>query len=266
MTVSPEGTIETTMDAIETTASSLELAVAQAAETLGVSPDQVEASVLEETKGLFGKAQVRIRATIKAAPAPKAKRTTKKATEPKAAPKEEPEATQEAVVAVEEAGAVSDERPDVVASDADADVLRSCLEDLLSNSGLEIEIESVNLGGRYVNFELGGKDTGYVIGRRGETLNALQYLLNVISARKLSNGVRVTVDGAQYRSKRAEVLTKLATDIAEEVRKRGEEAVLDALPAFERRVIHQALSEIEGVVTYSEGEEPERRVVIAPAT
>ncbi|MCH8979662.1 MAG: hypothetical protein IH945_10540, partial [Armatimonadetes bacterium] len=82
--------------------------------------------------------------------------------------------------------------------------------------------------------------------------------------RKLGRGVRVVLEGNEYRKKRQEVLTKLATQIAKEVASRGEEAVLDALPAFERRVVHKALSEFEGVKTYSEGEEPERRVVIAP--
>jgi spoIIIJ-associated protein len=264
MTVSPQGTIETTiMDAIETTASSLEQAVAQAAETLGVDPDQVEATVLEETKGLFGKAQVRIRATVRQAKAPRARKPTKKADQPEPEP-QAPDTTE--ALAEDEDVTPGDGRPEAVATEADAEVLRSCLEGLLQTSGLAITIESVTLGGKYVNFELGGKDTGYIVGRRGETLNALQYLLNVVSARKLANGVRVTVDGAQYRSKRAEVLTKLAMDIADEVRKRGEEAVLDALPAFERRVIHQALADVEGVTTYSEGEEPDRRVVIAPAT
>jgi spoIIIJ-associated protein len=73
------------------------------------------------------------------------------------------------------------------------------------------------------------------------------------------------VEGDNYRERRAEMLTNMARQIAEQVVERGEEAVLDALPAFERRVIHQALVDIEGINTYSEGEEPNRCVVIAPA-
>jgi spoIIIJ-associated protein len=115
-----------------------------------------------------------------------------------------------------------------------------------------------------VNVTLDGRDVSFLVGRRGEVINALQYLMNVMSTRKLHNGVRVVLEGNDYRKKRQDVLTKLATQIAEEVAKRGEEAVLDALPAFERRVVHKALSEFPGIVTYSEGEEPNRRVVIAP--
>jgi spoIIIJ-associated protein len=77
--------------------------------------------------------------------------------------------------------------------------------------------------------------------------------------------VRVTLDGNDFRRRREDQLTKLAQSIADQVAKRGEEAVLDALPAFERRIVHKALSEYGGVQTYSEGEEPNRRVVIAPA-
>jgi hypothetical protein len=81
----------------------------------------------------------------------------------------------------------------------------------------------------------------------------------------LDAGIRATLDGNDYRRRREEALTQLASKIAAQVLDRGEEAVLDALPAFERRIVHKALSEIDGVTTYSEGEEPNRRVVIVPS-
>ena len=120
------------------------------------------------------------------------------------------------------------------------------------------------LQGKYINLSIDGKEAGYLVGKNGEVLNSLQYLINLIAKQQLGNGVRVTLDGNDYRKKRAESLTALAEKIADKVKERGEEAVLEALPAFERRVIHKALQEIEGVTTYSEGEEPDRRVVIAP--
>ena len=131
-------------------------------------------------------------------------------------------------------------------------------------SGLEAEIVVGELQGKYINLSIDGKEAGYLVGKNGEVLNSLQYLINLVAKQQLANGVRVTLDGNDYRKKRAEALTNLASKIAEKVRERGEEAVLEALPAFERRVIHKALQEIEGVTTYSEGEEPDRRVVIAP--
>ena len=73
------------------------------------------------------------------------------------------------------------------------------------------------------------------------------------------------MDGDNYRSEREKTLTEHAISVAEEVKKRGEEAVFKALPAFERRIVHKALIDYAGVKTYSEGDEPERRVVIAPA-
>jgi spoIIIJ-associated protein len=102
------------------------------------------------------------------------------------------------------------------------------------------------------------------VGKHGDVLNAMQYLVNIIASRRIERGVRATLDGNDYRRRREEALTTLAQRIAEQVQKRGEEAVLDALPAFERRIVHKALGEISGVTTYSEGEEPNRRVVIAP--
>ncbi|MEZ5164077.1 MAG: R3H domain-containing nucleic acid-binding protein [Fimbriimonadaceae bacterium] len=138
------------------------------------------------------------------------------------------------------------------------------LNSVFEAGDLDASVSCSELNGRYVNLEISGQDVGFLVGRRGEVLNAIQYYMNVVAARKLHNGVRVTLEGDNYREKRATSLSNMAQEIAAEVVKRGQEAVLDPLPAFERRIIHQALSEIEGISTYSEGEEPNRRIVIAP--
>lgn len=273
------------MESIEIAASSVDKALEQAAEQFGVDKGQVSVTVLEETKGLFGKGQVRVRAELKEAVAVAEKKPRgKKAAEPKVEPEKEPVAKEEpapkpakaarapkktsatAVVETDSATeTASTATSEIVATEADAEKIVSILSGLLDSSGLQISVEVNDVSGKYVNVSLGGRDVSYLVGRRGEVLNALQYLMNVILTRQMENGVRVVVDGDDFRQRRQEVLEKLAFDIAKEVQKRGEEAVLDALPAFERRVIHQALSEFEGVVTYSEGDEPDRRVVIAPA-
>ncbi len=157
-----------------------------------------------------------------------------------------------------------DAGPEIAATPEDAAKLGDILELLAKQSGLEAEIVVGELQGKYINLSIDGKEAGYLVGKNGEVLNSLQYLINLIAKQQLGNGVRVTLDGNDYRKKRAESLTALAEKFADKVKERGEEAVLEALPAFERRVIHKALQEIEGVVTYSEGEEPDRRVVIAP--
>ena len=156
-------------------------------------------------------------------------------------------------------------RPEVIATQEDADQIVSIIDGLMETADLEANTKVTEVNGRYINLEIDGKDVGYLVGRRGEVLNALQYLANVIASRKLQPGVRIVPEGDNYRKRREEALTDSATKIAEEVSARGEEAVLDALPAFERRIVHQALVEFDGVTTYSEGEEPNRRVVIAPA-
>jgi spoIIIJ-associated protein len=272
------------MQTIETTGKSVEEAKKSAASSLGVAEDQLSVTVLEETKGLFGKSTVRIRAEVveapakraapaKAAKAPKevpAEKPVESAKEPvkKArgkAKKEEQEAPAEEPTAVAVAEIEEPADSEVVASDADAKQLVNLIHDLIGKADLDVQAKITQLNGRYVNIELDGKDVAYLVGKHGEVLNALQYLVNIIAGRSFNNGVRATIDGNNYRTRREQQLTAHAQRVADEVKKRGEEAVLDALPAFERRIVHKALSDYAGVATYSEGEEPNRRVVIAPA-
>lgn len=300
------------MPSIELTAKSLEEAKTTAAEQLGVSPDQVTITVIEESKKLFGKVSYKVKAEapdsapaapVKATPAESApaapastagapKRLGKKKDAPAAeedvpaaaAPAEEKpakpakpakgkkteaapaaEAPAEAPAAPEAVEATEEDAgPEIVATEEDAAKLGEILARLAKASDLAAEIQVGELQGKYINLSIDGKEAGYLVGKNGEVLNSLQYLINLIVKQQLSNGVRVTLDGNDYRKRRAEALTNLAVKIADKVKERGEEAVLEALPAFERRVIHKALQEIEGVTTYSEGEEPDRRVVIAP--
>ncbi len=284
------------MQSVEVSAKSLDEAKKAAAEKLGVEVDRVEASVLEETKGLFGKTTVRVRAhvieaapVIPPAPAPAKSGGRGKKTAPVEAPAEPAvEAPAEPVAAKAEApkgrgrgraakaeqpsaeapaseGAEGEEEVQVVATQEDAEKLAELLRSLVSSADLDVSVKPTGVSGRYVNLELDGKDVAYLVGKHGEVLNAMQYLVNIIGNRKLTSGVRATLDGNDYRKRREDTLTQLAVNIAEQVKKRSEEAVLDALPAFERRIVHKALSTVDGIVTYSEGEEPNRRVVIAPA-
>ena len=292
------------MPSIELTVKNLDEAAATAAEQLGVSADQVKITVIEESKKLFGKVSYKVKAeapdapaaAAPAAPAEEKKKAPAKAQKAEAAPAEEvaapvveekkaaapkklgakkktedapaPAAAVDAPAATEEAAPAAEQEedngPEIAATPEDAAKLGDILELLAKQSGLDAEIVVGELQGKYINLSIDGKEAGYLVGKNGEVLNSLQYLINLIAKQQLGNGVRVTLDGNDYRKKRAESLTALAEKIADKVKERGEEAVLEALPAFERRVIHKALQEIEGVTTYSEGEEPDRRVVIAP--
>ena len=104
---------------------------------------------------------------------------------------------------------------------------------------------------------------GIVIGRRGETLDALQYLTSVIVNKNSNDYIKVTVDTENYRAKREETLIRLANKVAEKVVKNGRNMTLEPMNPFERRIIHSSLQENEDVTTYSIGEEPNRKVVVA---
>ncbi|MCX7925114.1 MAG: Jag N-terminal domain-containing protein [Fimbriimonadales bacterium] len=118
--------------------------------------------------------------------------------------------------------------------------------------------------GRYVEVELVGRDANILVGKNGEVLDRLQFLLNNIVPRVIDPHVRVVLDGAGWRRRRTERLRNQVIAIANEVKLRGEEAVLPPMPPHERRIVHQALKDDPEVMTYSEGEEPNRYVVISP--
>ena len=112
--------------------------------------------------------------------------------------------------------------------------------------------------------DLQGPDMGIVIGRRGETLDALQYLTSLVVNREEQNYVKVTVDTENYRAKREETLVRLARKLASKVVKYHRSMSLEPMNPYERRIIHATLQEFEGVTTSSTGVEPNRKVVISP--
>lgn len=252
------------MDTIEVTANTIEEAREVAAKQLGVQASEVEINVIEEVKGLFGRGSIRAQATIKAAPAEKPKRSSRAKKSSELAPAESPIESDARDQAEEIRESADSSAVEIIATQEDADRLMGLVNDVLRLANLDAKVHPTEVAGKYVNLEIDGKDVAYLVGRQGEVLNAFQYLINVMAAKQIGNGVRVVLDGGNYRKRREEALRKMASQIAEQVKARGEEAVLDALPAFERRVVHQAIVEIPGVTTYSEGEEPNRRVVIAP--
>ena len=114
------------------------------------------------------------------------------------------------------------------------------------------------------NITLSGDGLGVLIGRRGETLDALQYLTGLVANRVDNSYYRVTIDVGNYREKREETLARLARKIAGQVKASGRPRELEPMNPYERRVLHASLQNNPYVVTHSEGEEPNRRVVISP--
>lgn len=136
--------------------------------------------------------------------------------------------------------------------------------EICEKTALDLEAVARDVQGQYVHVELVGGDALSSFGRNGKSLDALQYLVNLIVGRRVGGDVRVLLDAADYRKRREETLVNLAMEYADLVKERQEECELDPLPAHERRIIHNALADVAGIRTYSEGDDPDRRVIIAP--
>lgn len=141
------------------------------------------------------------------------------------------------------------------------------------NSFLSSLMERLDLQGdiiftyqdKYLWVSIEGEDLGFLIGKHGQTLNAVQYITNMVANRDIQEKQRIVLDVNSYRIRREEVLTNLAYRLARQVKAQGEAMELEPMTPHERRVIHVALQEDSGVETYSSGEEPFRYVVIAPS-
>ncbi len=141
------------------------------------------------------------------------------------------------------------------------DLVRSFLKPILNSMGLEEEMEIV-MDGDTLTVKLAAENIGIVIGRRGETLDALQYLLGLVVNKSSERFIRVTLDVGNYREKREETLVKLAKRLAEKVSKTRKNMTLEPMNPYERRIIHATLQNYGSVETYSIGDEPNRKVVI----
>ena len=143
------------------------------------------------------------------------------------------------------------------------DVARDFLTEVFSKMNLEVEIITKfdEIEG-VIDIELKGPEMGVLIGKRGQTLDSLQYLTNLAVNRKSDNYLRVKIDTEDYRRRRKETLENLAKNMAYKVKRTKRPVSLEAMNPYERRIIHSALQNDKYVVTHSEGEEPYRHVVI----
>jgi len=121
----------------------------------------------------------------------------------------------------------------------------------------------VSKDGEHWHIDITGPELGILIGRRGDTLDALQYLTNLAVAKQLSERVRIIVDVEGYRLRREETLVRLAKRLSEKVKRTGTRIVLEPMNPHERRIIHTSLQDEARISTFSEGDDPNRRVVIS---
>lgn len=274
------------MEWVETTARSVDEAKELALDQLGVVADDAEFEVLEAPRpGLFGRirGEARVRARVRPAPVrPKVDRRRSRRSEVVA----------EAVTASDEAGdggrpgrrrgrssttsqrgqdtmTTSEPQPEATSSTADVGQVRDAavefVRGLTSAFGLESAVDAV-VDGTEIEVRVAGASLGLLIGPGGRTLLGIQDLARVAAQRRLGDHeTRLRVDVAGYREKRRLALERFAGTVAEKVRETGIARSLDAMPSADRKVLHDVLAGIDGVTSRSEGEEPNRRVVVSPA-
>ena len=216
-----------------------EAAIAAALEELGLDRDDVSVEIVERAKSGFlgiGASPAVVRVQYEA-------------------PDEESETAAEAAAAPA-APAAADE-PESYAR------IRAFVSGLLEHMGIQAEIEITARENGGVNVNLSGSNMGAVIGRRGETLDAIQHLTNYAVNRGSDKHMHISVDAESYRAKREESLVRLAEKMAAKAIKYKRSMALEPMNSYERHVIHTALQDYEGVTTSSTGTEPNRRVVVS---
>jgi len=234
------------MESVEVSARSVDEAVQEALVKLGLTRDEVDVTVLSEGhKGLLGfvrgesaKVKVTVREVL-------------------------PVVTEQSAVIERPARSA---RPAAKPGVAVA-VAEEMLAQLLEKMGIDADVNAKGGTGDEdlpILLEVSGEDLGILIGRRGETLSSLQFLLNLMVGKQLDSWVRIVVDVEGYRARREEALGTMASRVAERVRRTGQTMALEPMPANERRLVHLALQGNPYVSTESSGYGDDRRVNISP--
>jgi len=145
-------------------------------------------------------------------------------------------------------------------------IVTEFLDGLVDAFELEARVEVASIDDDTNEVRIEGRELGLLVGQKGYTLNALQELSRTVVHRKVSGNAegRVRLDVGGYRQRRREALERFARQVAEEVRSSGVQKALEPMGSADRKIVHDAVNECEGVSTISEGDEPRRRVVIVP--
>ena len=245
---------------IDVTGKTEEEAIRAALSQLGLERDDVSVEILERSKSGFlgiGSSPAKVRVSYELDVAeepevPQAKPAEKKPVEKKPEGKPEP------------APEKQPEQPAAPVSETeDADRIRAFLTGLLQHMDCRAQVKVYEEEKNRYKVILEGQRLGALIGRRGETLDAIQQLTNYAVNSGRDKRVRIHVDAENYRAKREQSLESLANKVAGKVLKYRRSVTLEPMNAYERHVIHAALQDYEGVTTYSTGSEPNRRVVVA---
>lgn len=268
------------MDYTEKWGKDIEEAVSLALIDLKVSRDEVEVTVLEEpTKGFLGLgaklAKVRVTKIEKEEPKPEPKPEPKESSEKKTSEKRSrskkasKSRDRKSGEKKSQEKKPEEKRRNIVLDDVDIEDLKpveehdalTFLKDITEKMGLDLNF-SARVGEDLVYVEMNGKDSRTVIGKRGQTLDAIQYLASLVVNKDNEKYTKVVVDAENYRAKRERTLEQLANRLAAKVIKTRKLVRLEPMNPYERKVIHATLQKNPDIITRSEGEEPYRRVVI----
>ncbi|MBR4579989.1 MAG: protein jag [Lachnospiraceae bacterium] len=255
------------MDYMEFTAKSVQEAITEACTHYMVASDRLDYEVVEEGSSGFlgiGSKSAIIKARVKeeseAAEAEAVLNEVKEAAEVKAAEKEE---VKEAKKAEEVKETKKESKKVVVNAKEVEDKSIAFLKDVLHAMDIPAVVEAeYNEEEELLDINLIGEDMGILIGKRGQTLDSLQYLVSLVVNKSTNGYIRVKVDTENYRSRRKATLENLAHNIAAKVKRTRRPVSLEPMNPYERRIIHSALQNDKYVTTHSEGEEPYRKVVV----
>lgn len=261
------------MEWVETTAETIELAKGIALDQLGVAEEDAEFEVLDEPKqGLFGRTrgEARVRARVR----PNSvrgknerrdkgtKRGSKKDGDTKGGRRENSTSTRPKREVIPRVP-----RPDMPPVDPAtvSAAATTFLEGMLQAAGLAGSV-TVQQSGEDIDINVTGEGVSIFVGTKGATLMAVQDLTRVVSQRRLGDhDTHLRVDVASYREKRREALSRFAQKVAHDVVESGQPRVLEPMNSADRKIVHDTLAEIDGIVTRSQGQDPHRRVVVALA-
>ena len=249
------------MEYVEYKGKTVDDAITEACQALTVTSDKLDYEVVEKgSSGIlgFGSKPAVIKAKIKE---DKPEKVEKKQSKEEKKIEKKVEKAVEKEVKEEEKSSRKEFKADKNSTVEPAADPKEFLENVFKAMNMEVNIDAKQEGNE-ISIELSGDDMGVLIGKRGQTLDSLQYLTSLVVNKGTSEYIRVKVDTEDYRKRRKETLENLAKNLAYKVKRTKKSVSLEPMNPYERRVIHSALQNDKYVSTHSEGEEPYRKVVI----
>lgn len=260
-------------------AATVELAIESALQDLGVTRDEVEVQVVENgRKGFlgFGAKQAEVHVAVVEKSKPDSKPVVTPVTEPAQTladddiepspvtktPEvvQQPKAKAEPVMVEEDAKEIQETK---IYNEKEAiEETKRYIEEMAEGMGIEDLVITYQTKGKYINFQLESEKAAFLIGKRGQTLNAIQQLAQLVANKVTKQFKIVRIDVADYRERREQSLEQLADRMADRAVRTKRQVALEPMPSYERKVIHNALSLRLDIETFSEGKDPYRHIVI----